>query len=141
MSSVNKVILVGYVGADAEQRMTGSGKAVTEFRMATTEKYGENETTEWHRVITWEKLAEIAGKFVKKGTLVYVEGRIQTRSFDDAEGNKRYVTEVVAREMRLLGPKPAEDEAPAEKPKRGRKPKSVSPVAEFGDIADERLPF
>lgn len=138
MASVNKVILIGNVGADPEARTTQSGKAVAELRMATTEKYGDTETTEWHRVIFWEKLAEVVTAYVKKGTPIYVEGRIQTRSYDDAEGVKRYITEIVAREMRMLGGKRAEAEEPAPEPKkRGRKAKAEAPAP----AADDDLPF
>lgn len=138
MSTVNKVILIGNVGADPELRYTAGGKAVAEIRMATSEKYGDTETTEWHRVIVWEKLAEIVGQYVHKGSKIFIEGRIQTRSYDDKDGNKRYITEIVARDMRMLdkrgdgGTSEADDteDRPAETPpkrRRGRPKKAATP--------------
>ena len=105
---VNKVILVGNLGANPETRNTGGGTPVTNFRIATSETYtnreGQRETrTEWHRIVTFGKLAEICGKYLKKGKQVYIEGRIQTREYDDSAGNKRYMTEVVANQMQMLG--------------------------------------
>jgi single-strand DNA-binding protein len=107
--SINKVILIGRLGKDPEMRFTPSGKAVTNFTLATNENWtdqsGEKqERTEWHRIVTWGKLAENCAKLLAKGKQVYVEGRIQTRSWDDKDGNKRYTTEVVANTMQMLGP-------------------------------------
>ncbi len=107
--SINKVILIGRLGRDPEMRFTPSGKAVTNFTLATNENWtdqsGEKqERTEWHRIVTWGKLAENCAKLLAKGKQVYVEGRIQTRSWDDKDGNKRYTTEVVANIMQMLGP-------------------------------------
>jgi len=107
--SVNKVILIGRLGKDPEMRFTPSGKAVTNFTIATNEYWmdqsGEKqERTEWHRIVTWGKLAENSAKLLAKGKHVYVEGRIQTRSWDDKDGNKRYTTEIVANNMQILGP-------------------------------------
>jgi single-strand DNA-binding protein len=107
--SINKVILIGRLGKDPEMRFTPSGKAVTNFTMATneywTDQSGEKqERTEWHRIVTWGKLAENCAKLLAKGKQVYVEGRIQTRSWDDKDGSKRYTTEVVANIMQMLGP-------------------------------------
>ncbi len=107
--SINKVILIGRLGKDPEMRFTPSGKAVTNFTMATNEVWmdqgGEKqERTEWHRIVTWGKLAENCAKLLGKGKQVYVEGRIQTRSWDDRDGNKRYTTEIVANTMQMLGP-------------------------------------
>ena len=108
--SVNKAILVGYVGNDPEVRYLDSGTPVANFRLATSENYtnrtGEKVTqTEWHNIVLWRGLAEVAEKYVKKGTQVYIEGRIRTRSWDDRDGNKRYTTEIVADSMQLLGRK------------------------------------
>lgn len=107
--SVNKVILIGRLGKDPEIRYTGSGRAVTNFTLATNENWtdqsGEKqERTEWHRIVTWGKLAEICAKLLSKGKQVYVEGRIQTRAWDDRDGNKRYTTEIVAGQMQILTP-------------------------------------
>jgi single-strand DNA-binding protein len=108
--SVNKVILVGNLGKDPELRYTSSGTAVATFSLATSERYkdksGEQqEKTEWHNIVTWRNLAEICGKYLHKGKQVYIEGRIQTRSYDDRDGNKRYMTEIVADQMQMLGNK------------------------------------
>ena len=107
--SVNKVILIGRLGKDPEMRFTPNGKAVTNFTMATNEvrsdQSGERqERTEWHRIVAWGKLAENCAKLLSKGKQVYIEGRLQTRQWDDRDGNKRYTTEVVANTMQLLTP-------------------------------------
>ena len=107
--SINKVILIGRLGKDPEMRFTPSGKAVTNFTLATNENWtdqsGEKqERTEWHRIVTWGKLAENCAKLLAKGKQIYVEGRIQTRSWDDKDGSKRYTTEIVANIMQMLGP-------------------------------------
>ncbi len=104
---VNKAILIGRLGADPEIRYTPDGTQVTNLNVATNEQWkdknGEKQDrTEWHKVVTFRKLAEICGTYLSKGSLVYLEGRIQTRSWDDKEGNKRYTTEIVASEMRML---------------------------------------
>lgn len=107
-SSVNKAILVGHLGADPEMRYTQSGAGVCELRVATNETWNDKagqrqERTEWHRVVVWGKLAELCSKFLSKGRLVYVEGRLRTRSWDDKDGNKRYTTEIVANDVQFLG--------------------------------------
>ena len=108
MSGVNKAILVGNLGSDPELRNTGSGTAVANFSLATSENFknreGERQTrTEWHKVVAFGKLAEICGQYLQKGKQVYIEGRIQTRSWEDQSGNKKYTTEVVANQMVMLG--------------------------------------
>lgn len=109
MASVNKVILVGNLGADPETRYMPNGDAVANVRLATTESWkdkasGEKrEITEWHRVVFYRKLAEIVGQYLKKGSAVYVEGRIRTRKWQDKEGQERYTTEIEASEMQMLG--------------------------------------
>jgi single-strand DNA-binding protein len=105
---VNKVILVGNLGADPELRYTSSGTAVCNFNVATNESYKDRdgnlvEKTEWHRVVAWERLAEICAEYLKKGRQVYVEGSLQTRQWEDKEGQTRYTTEIKAREMQMLG--------------------------------------
>lgn len=105
---VNKVILVGRLGKDPETRYTSSGQAVCNFTMATDETYkdraGERQKrTEWHRIVVWAKQAEIAQQYLRKGSLIYLEGRIQTRQWDDKEGQKRTTTEIVANNFRMLG--------------------------------------
>ena len=113
MASVNKVILVGNLGADPETRFMPNGDAVTNVRLATTESWKDKATgekreiTEWHRVVFYRKLGEIAGQYLKKGSSVYIEGRIRTRKWQDKEGQERYTTEIEANEMQMLGGKPA----------------------------------
>lgn len=104
---VNKAIIIGNLGGDPEQRFTQSGTAVTSFTVATTERFkGKDgqmqDSTEWHRIVAWNKLAEICGEYLKKGSKVYIEGKIQTRKWQDQSGNDRYTTEIVAREMKML---------------------------------------
>lgn len=106
--SVNKVILVGNLGKDPELRYTPAGAAVATFSLATTERFkGKDgqmqEKTEWHNIVAWRQLAEICGKYLHKGKQIYLEGRIQTRSYDDRDGNKKYITEIVADQMQMLG--------------------------------------
>jgi single-strand DNA-binding protein len=108
--SVNKVILVGRLGKDPETRFTTSGQAVCNFSLATDETYkdraGERQKrTEWHKIVVWGKQAEIAQQYLHKGSLIFVEGRIQTRQWDDKEGQKRTSTEIVASNFRMLGSK------------------------------------
>ncbi|MBU6491435.1 MAG: single-stranded DNA-binding protein [Burkholderiales bacterium] len=108
MASVNKVILVGNLGADPETRYMPSGDAVTNIRLATTDRYKDKssgemkEATEWHRVAFFGRLAEIAGEYLKKGSPVYIEGRIRTRQWEK-DGQKQYTTEIVAEQMQMLG--------------------------------------
>lgn len=104
---VNKVILIGNLGGDPEVRYTPNGAAVANVSLATNESWtdrsGERqERTEWHRLVLWSKLAEIAGQYLRKGSKVFVEGRLQTRSWDDQSGQKRYTTEVVVNDMQML---------------------------------------
>ncbi|TWG83868.1 single-strand binding protein [Cupriavidus gilardii J11] len=109
MASVNKVILVGNLGADPETRYMPSGDAVTNIRLATTDRYKDKqsgemkELTEWHRIAFFGKLAEIAGQYLRKGSQVYIEGRIRTRKWQDQSGQDKYSTEIVAETMQMLG--------------------------------------
>jgi single-strand DNA-binding protein len=110
MASLNKVLLIGNAGKDPEVRYTANGTAVASFSLATTEKFknksGEwEDKVEWHNVTLWGKLAEIAGEYLTKGKSVYVEGRLQTRKWQDKSGNDRYTTEIVGDKMQLLGAK------------------------------------
>ena len=108
--SINKVLLIGNLGADPELRFTASGTQVANFSLATSETWQEKsgerqerqERTEWHRIVLWRRLAEIAGQSLKKGSKVYIEGKLQTRNWDDQKGQKHYTTEVVANSMELL---------------------------------------
>jgi single-strand DNA-binding protein len=109
---INKVILIGNLGADPETRYTPSGTAITNLRLATTEAWkdrqsGEQvEKTEWHRVVMFDRLAEIAAEYLRKGSQVYIEGQLQTRKWQDQQGQDRYTTEVRARDMQMLGGRP-----------------------------------
>ena len=109
MASVNKVILIGNLGRDPETRYTASGSAVCSLRLATTRNWKDKasgdkvEETEWHSVVLYDRLAEIAGEYLRKGRPVYIEGRLKTRKWQDKDGNDRYTTEVVAESMQLLG--------------------------------------
>lgn len=110
--------MVGNLGADPELRYTPSGRPVATFRIATTDVWtdanGERqERTEWHRIVAWDRLAEICGEYLRKGSKVYIEGRIQTRTWEDQNGVQRYTTEIVARDMRMLDTKPSVPEEPA----------------------------
>lgn len=104
---VNKVILIGNVGSDPELRYTNSGTGVANFSVATNESWNDKsgekqEQTEWHRIVAWGRLGEICNQYLKKGSKVYIEGRLQTRSWDGQDGQKRYTTEIVARDMQML---------------------------------------
>ena len=106
---INKVIIVGNLGADPDSRAMPSGNAVTNISVATSESWNDRETgekqekTEWHRVVFFNRLAEIAAQYLKKGSQVYVEGKLQTRKWEDKEGNERWTTEIVANQMQMLG--------------------------------------
>lgn len=143
--SVNKVILIGHLGADPEVRYTQSGTAVANLRLATNESYkdknsGERvEKTEWHRVVGWGKLAEIMGEYLKKGRQVYIEGQLQTRQWQDKEGNTRYSTEVRASDMVMLGGRGVSD-APSTSSEGGGEPE-YAPVGGDSPPTDDDLPF
>lgn len=137
MSSVNKVIIIGYLGADPETRYTADGSAVASFRVATTERWKDKasgeaqERTEWHRIVSFGKLAEIAGEYLAKGALAYVEGRLQTRKWQDKDGNDRYTTEIVADTVRFLSRAPGRDAdtSGGDAPERPAKPAAAKPPA------------
>jgi single-strand DNA-binding protein len=140
MASVNKVILVGNLGADPEMRFMPSGDPIANLRVATTDSYkdkasGEKkETTEWHRVVMFNRLAEIAGQYLKKGSQVYLEGRLQTRKWTDKEGQERYSTEIVCNEMKMLGKREGGGDDHDQKPSDGKRKPS------FDDL-DDSIPF
>ena len=109
---VNKVLLIGNLGADPEVRYSQNGSAIASFRIATTETWkkqdgSKEEQTEWHRIVAFGRLGEICGEYLSKGSKVFIEGRLQTRKWDDKDGNTRYTTEIVAREMKMLSPRGA----------------------------------
>ena len=137
---VNKVILIGNLGADPEMRYTQSGTAVANFRIATSERFKDQsgewqERTEWHRVVFFGRTAEVCGEYLTKGKQVYVEGRLQTRSWEDKDGNTRYTTEVVGREMKMLGLK-----GDGNGPPRGRSSRPGPPPEQPDDFEDD-IPF
>ena len=149
--SVNKVILVGNLGVKPELRYTPGGQAVANFRIATNERWGgrdgqpAQERTEWHNIVVWGKTAENCGKYLDKGRQVYIEGRLQTREWQDKEGQKRYTTEVVAQTVQFLGGRGGDGGAGGGMGDE-RMPASVSSGAvgeEFGDSggSDDDLPF
>jgi single-strand DNA-binding protein len=153
MASVNKVILIGNLGRDPETRYMPDGGAITNISVATTDvwkdKAGEKqEKTEWHRVAFFGKLAEIAGEYLKKGSQVYVEGRLQTRKWQDKDGNDKYTTEIVADRMQMLGSRQgmgggADREAPdrdAAAAKGAGKPAAKAGGGKFDDFEDD-IPF
>ncbi|MEE4601580.1 MAG: single-stranded DNA-binding protein [Desulfobacteraceae bacterium] len=117
MAGINKVILIGRLGSDPEVRYTPSGVAVANFNIATSEEWkdkdsGEKkERTEWHRIVVWRRLGEICGEYLSKGRQVYVEGRLQTRDWEDRDGNKRYTTEIVATDVQFLGARDSSESA------------------------------
>lgn len=130
MSGLNKVQIIGHLGADPDQRFMPSGKAVTNIRVATSETWKDKQTgdkkekTEWHSIVFFEKLAEIAGEYLRKGSQVYIEGKLQTRKWQDKEGKDRYTTEIIAQQMQMLGGKPqgerpAKQERPAQSDNEG----------------------
>ncbi len=144
---VNKVILVGNLGQDPELRYTGSGTAVCNMRLATTEAYKDAngewvDKTEWHNIVAWARLAEICNEYLKKGSQVYFEGSLQTRSWDDRDGNTRYTTEVKVREMLMLGGR--DDSSGGGGPSNGFKKKKEEPAGVEDDFSfepDDDLPF
>ena len=152
MASVNKVIVVGNLGADPETRFLPSGEAVTNIRVATTDKWKDKasgemkEATEWHRISFFGRLAEIAGEYLKKGSQVYVEGALRTRKWQDKDGQDRYSTEIRADVMQMLGRREGGGEPRAEPGERAA-PKSAEakapakkPAGKFDDMEDD-IPF
>ena len=137
--TVNKAILIGRLGADPELKYTPSGAAVVNFNIATDESWTDasgvkQERTEWHRIVAWRKLAEICGEYLKKGSRVYIEGQLQTRSWEQ-DGVKRYTTEIVARNMQMLDSKGTGGQPPV-----SQKPPSP-PEATEGTEGEDDLPF
>jgi len=159
---INKVILIGNLGRDPETRYTGSGSAVTNVSLATSETWKDKQTdqpqerTEWHRVVFFNRLAEIAGEYLRSGSKVYVEGSLRTRKWQDRDGNDRYTTEIVARDMQMLdsrgggdravpdatqgAPEPAPEPAPAPAPTPASQGSHQKPATDFDDFDDD-IPF
>jgi single-strand DNA-binding protein len=150
MASINKVILIGSLGRDPETRYMPNGEAATNFSMATSENWKDKqgqkqERTEWHNIVMYRKLAEIAGEYLKKGAPVYIEGKLQTRKWQDKEGNDRYTTEIIADQMQMLGGKTsANNDIPEDRPERNQAnptyEKSEQAKSGFDDFEDD-IPF
>ncbi|MDA3879604.1 MAG: single-stranded DNA-binding protein [Prolixibacteraceae bacterium] len=145
--SINKVILVGNVGKDPEVRYLDNGVAVANFPLATSETYtaksGEKVTnTEWHNIVAWRGLAEVAEKYIKKGKQLYIEGKIKTRSYEDKEGVKKYMTEIYADSMQMLGRKEDDDNNSSNNYQKPENQKETNQVSDFdsNDSGDD-LPF
>jgi single-strand DNA-binding protein len=161
--SLNKATLIGHVGKDAEVRYTNSGVPVATFTVATNETWKDKasgqtqERTDWHNIVAWSRLAEICGEYVKKGTRIYVEGRIQNRSYDDKDGNKRYISEINMNDMILLDGRGGDRSGGAGHPAEHAQPSfganrsyptpqvatSAAPVPEMDHVggSDDDLPF
>ena len=150
---VNKVILVGNLGADPETRYTAAGAAITNIRIATSESWkdkqtGENqERTEWHRIVFFNRLAEIAGEYLRKGSQVYIEGKLQTRKWQDQGGQDRYSTEIVANEMQMLGSRegggaarPMQQQSSGFRDNKPPQQQQPAPAADEG-FTDDDIPF
>ncbi len=165
---INKAILIGHVGRDPEHRTTNNGTSVSTFSLATTRKYNGNEETTWHNVVAWAKLAEICADYVKRGQLVYVEGRIQVREYEDRDGNPRKAFEIVAEQLRMMGGANAngggnrpqqqaarhqngrqQNGSGGNRPPNGRQQKGATESFDYGDggpytpggITDDDIPF
>lgn len=144
MASVNKAILIGNLGKDPELRYTPSGQAVASFSLATSERYKDKdgnwqERTDWHNIVVWGRQGETVKEYLKKGRSCYVEGRIQTRSYDDREGNKKYITEIVASRIQFLGGRGEGDRSAAGAPEDISAPASIAEPL-VGE-EDDDLPF
>jgi single-strand DNA-binding protein len=147
VAGINKVILVGNLGNDPEMKYTTGGQAVARFNIATSESWTDKsgqkqERTEWHKIVVWGKLAEICGKHLSKGRQAYIEGKLQTRQWEDQQGQKRYTTEVVAATVQFLGA-PGAYSGPRNQ--ESSQDQQQTPAAEFGAEpqfdADEEIPF
>ena len=152
MASVNKVILIGNLGRDPEVRYTPNGDSITNINIATTDTWKDKatgdkkEATEWHRVVFFGRLAEIAGQYLKKGRQVYVEGALRTRKWQDKEGQERYTTEIVANEMKMLGSREGMSDAPPRESGGGagaanRPAAAAAPAAGGFNDFEDGIPF
>jgi single-strand DNA-binding protein len=153
MASINKVIIVGNLGADPETRYMPSGEAVTNIRVATTDRWKDKasgdmkEATEWHRIAFFGRLAEISGEYLKKGSQIYVEGKLRTRKWQDKDGNDRYSTEIIGDTMQMLGRREGGGEPRAESAGASRgeaagaaRAPAKKPAGKFDDMEDD-IPF
>lgn len=143
MSSVNKATILGRLGADPELKYTPTGQPVCELRVATSESYADKagakqERTEWHRVVAWGKTAENCAKFLQKGRQAYIEGKLQTRQWDDKDGKKHYTTEIVAQNVVFVGD--AREQQPQHQRKRQERAEAP-PTATAQDMSEDDIPF
>lgn len=149
MSGVNKAIIIGRVGQDPAVRYTPAGVAIANLSVATSESWKDQqgqkqERTEWHKVVAYRKLAEIIGEYVKKGSKIYIEGKLQTRKWQDKDGRDCYTTEIVADEMQMLDGRQGgqQQEQPRQKPQNQQRPAQTNQQApSFDDFDDSDLPF
>jgi len=158
MSGVNKVIIIGRLGRDPELRYTPDGTAIANFTVATSDEWKDKTTgekkqrTEWHRIVAYRKLGEICGEYLSKGKQVYIEGKLQTREWEDKEGNKRYTTEIIANDVQFLGAKDSGGSFEPKKPmgggdiepipfRSGGGYESPVPKTEFSGPPDDDIPF
>ncbi|MBL0341452.1 MAG: single-stranded DNA-binding protein [Bacteroidetes bacterium] len=146
MSGINKVILVGNLGKDPEVRHLEGGAVVAKFPLATSESYKTKDgqrvdQTEWHNVVMWRGLAESAEKYLRKGSLVYVEGKIRTRSWDDKEGNKRYATEIIADTMTMLSGRKSDEPGLTGGHVENKNSNEDSPSVDLPNTTGDDLPF
>lgn len=154
--SLNKVLLLGNLGRDPEVRYTASGKAVTTFTLATSQRWrdqdgNDQERTEWHRVVAWGRLGEIAGEYLSKGKQVFIEGRIQTREWEDQEGNRRTTVEIIASDMIMMGgsgysqPRDVDERSARPSARQSRPPSEAQKKAEEGPSypppPEDEIPF
>jgi single-strand DNA-binding protein len=151
---VNKVILIGNLGQDPESRTTPGGTTVTNIRIATSESWRDKasgemkEQTEWHSIVLWGRLGEIAAEYLRKGSQVFVEGRLQTRKWQDKQGNDRYTTEVVASEMQMMGSRGGAGAGASQETRDAREPAARAPTGATGERPapsgadfDDDIPF
>ena len=148
MSSLNKIMLIGHLGKDPEMRYTPEGTPVATFSLATSENWTDKngtrqEHTEWHNIVAWRRLADLSKRFLTKGRQVYVEGRLQTREWNDREGNRRRTSEVIVSQIVLLGSRSQSTDAPVQTFDSGGTGNTEEPEQAFGDagITDNDIPF
>jgi single-strand DNA-binding protein len=147
MSGVNKVILVGHLGKDPEVRHLEGGTTLVNFPLATSETYNKDgkkiEQTEWHNIVMWRGLADVAAKYLQKGKLVYIEGKLRSRNYEDKEGNKRYITEIIAENFTMLGRKSDGENSNGTQPghQQANTSKQEEQLVNFNDDGADDLPF
>lgn len=134
---LNKCMFIGNLGRDPEMKFTPSGKAVTNFSIACTEKYKDKEKTEWVNCVAWEKTAELCNQYLKKGNPVFIEGKMETRSWDDKDGNKKYKTEIIVHSVQFLGGK----REASNEPRTGDFGEALPPAQPVAPGANYDLPF